>query len=222
MTHELERRTVTEGIEVRADDGMIRAGGYASVFDKFSEKLGFGYVETVEKRAFTKTLQESDVLGLFNHDLSRLLGRVKNGTLRLATDERGLSYEVDLPDTPTGVEVAKLLERGDISGSSFGFRAIEEDWTRTESGYPHRRILVAALRDVGPVTLPAYSDASVGLRSLAEARSLDLNEVVHAAERDELRQLLDTVESPDEGDEEEDDRTESIVRPHARRLSALR
>ena len=81
---------------------------------------------------------------------------------------------------------------------------------------------MAALRDVGPVTLPAYSDASVGLRSLAEARSLDLNEVVHAAERDELRQLLDTVESPDEGDEEEDDRTESIVRPHARRLSALR
>ena len=55
--------------------------------------------------AFRKTIQESDVRALFNHDPNFVLGRNKAGTLRLYEDGDGLGYEVDLPDTQAARDV---------------------------------------------------------------------------------------------------------------------
>lgn len=201
----IERRTFTGDIEFRgAEDGVIRAGGYAARFGAFSQNLG-GFVERIAPGTFSKTVQEADVRALFNHDPNMVLGRNRSGTLRMEEDSNGLAYEIDLPDTALGRDVATLLERGDISGSSFGFRTISDEWGETDSGFPLRTLTQVALRDVGPVTFPAYSDASSALRSLAEARSLELPRLIEAAAEDRLQELLG-----DERSEEEPEETEKV------------
>lgn len=189
MTVTIERRTFVEPVELRAVGGKLIAAGYAAVFNKLSQNLG-GFVEQVAPGAFAKTIKEQDVRALFNHDENQVLGRNLPGTLRLEEDGTGLGYEVDLPDTTIGRDVAKLLERQDVSGSSFGFRVIEDEWGETEAGFPLRTLRQVSLRDVGPVTFPAYTDSTSALRSLAEKRSLDLKVLVEAANAGELGALL--------------------------------
>lgn len=185
-----ERRSHKGGVELRNEaDGRRVAVGYAAVFDVRSQPLG-GFVERVAPSAFAKTIQEADVRALRDHDPSRLLGRMGAGTLRLSNDSTGLRYEIDLPDTTEGRDTAMLLERGDLFGSSFGFRVISDTWGETEDGYPLRTLNEVALRDVGPVTFPAYTATEAALRSLADSVDIELAELVAAAERDELRSLI--------------------------------
>ena len=202
----IERRTANEGVELREEGDTLTAIGYASVFDSLSQNLG-GFVERVAPGAFRSTLKQADVRALFNHEPDYLLGRTGNGTLRLSEDDRGLHYEVDLPDTTLGRDVATLLRRGDLYGSSFGFRVIDDSWSETEDGYPLRTLHEVALRDCGPVCFNAYPDASASLRSLAEDRGLDLSVLIEAAEANNLRDLIfPTSDEPEPGE------THSVVR----------
>lgn len=160
----IEHRHITAPIETRAaKTGPCTAHGYAALYDTRSQDLG-GYVETIAPGAFTATLAErNDVIATYNHDVARILGRTSSGTLRVKEDKRGLHYQLTLPNTTDGRDVAELMARGDITGSSFSFRAIEVEWDQTESGYPLRRILEAHLAEVGPVIMPAYKDADAAL-----------------------------------------------------------
>tara|TARA_R110000744_G_scaffold260367_1_gene375332 strand:+ start:70 stop:1116 length:1047 start_codon:yes stop_codon:yes gene_type:complete len=195
----IERRTATEGVELREDGDTLTAVGYAATFNRLSQNLG-GFVERVAPGAFTKTVQEADVRALFNHEPDHLLGRSTTGTLRMSEDAHGLRYEIDLPPTTLGRDVAALLRRGDISGSSFGFRTIGDGWSETEDGYPLRTLTEVALRDVGPVTFPAYSSTEASLRSLADERELDLTDLIEAAEANNLRDLIfPTSDEPEPG-----------------------
>lgn len=185
-----EFRTFTEPVEVRElEGGQKVAVGYAARFNSMSQNLG-GFVERVAPGTFAKTIVEADIRGLFNHDSNMVLGRNRSGTLRLAEDDDGLAYEIDLPDTTTGRDVAELLERGDVTGSSFGFTVLDDEWDETDDGFPMRTLKTVALRDVGPVTFPAYNQAEAGLRSLAESRNLDPDTVIEAAQRNELATVL--------------------------------
>ena len=103
-----ERRTATEGVELREEGNTMTAIGYASVFNRLSQNLG-GFVERVAPNTFAKTIQESDVRGLFNHDANLVLGRSKSGTLRMQEDAKGLRYEIDLPNTTLGMLVRSVL-----------------------------------------------------------------------------------------------------------------
>lgn len=157
------RRVTPDRLELRTVGNTRRAFGYAVKFSKFSEDLG-GFVEAIMPGAFAKTIRTQDVRCLFNHEPSWLLGRSKAGTLRLSEDTVGLWYEVDLPDTSVGNDVARLLERGDVVGSSFAFHTVKDDWSRSKSGERLRVVVEATLRDVGPVTFPAYPDSTSQLR----------------------------------------------------------
>lgn len=201
---DLEVRTLVEPVEFRGSgDGKIVAAGYAYVFRKLSQNLG-GFVEMVDVGAGKKSLQEQDVRALKNHDPNLLLGRLGAGTLRMTEDDTGGAYEIDLPDTTAGRDLAVELERRDIIGSSFGFRLVEDEWGETEQGFPLRTLKQFSIRDVGPVTFPAYTDTTSALRPLAEKRSLDLEVLVAAAKAGELGALLvpcDDQRSDDEGRE---------------------
>lgn len=206
MTTTIERRTLVEPVEFRRQGDKLIAAGYAYVFGKRSQNLG-GFVEQVAPGFGKKSLQEQDVRGLFNHDPSHLLGRLGAGTLRMVEDETGGAYEIDLPNTSTGRDVAELLERGDLIGSSFGFRTIEDEWGETEQNFPLRTLKQGSLRDVGPVTFPAYTDSTSALRSLAEKRSLDIDVLVAAAKAGELGALI--VPRDDEATRSDDDGRET-------------
>lgn len=209
-----ERRTFVGDIEFRSEGSALRAVGYAARFDALSQNLG-GYVERIAPGTFRKTLQEADIRALFNHDPNMVLGRNRSGTLRLEEDSDGLRYEIDLPDTRTGQEVATLLERGDVSGSSFGFRMIDEEWGETEDGFPVRTLKQVALRDVGPVTFPAYSDAESALRSFAESRSLALPDLLEAAAHNRLSEYIGEGRSEGEQEKEEERKEDGRENPTA-------
>lgn len=214
MTQVYEWRISAGEVELRKDGDQPgrHAVGYAAVFDE--ETKIYGITEVVDRSAFTKTLKEADVRGLFNHDPNKLLGRTGAGTLKLSTDDRGLAYDDDLPETPTGEEVRTLLERRDLNGSSFGFRVIRDEWLEHDDGTLTRTLKEVALRDVGPVTFPAYIATDAALRSLAEVRALPFDKVHEAALAGDLPKLLlpeggsrTTTTETDEG------RTESTFIP---------
>jgi len=156
---------------VRKDDGALpKIEGYAAVFNKDSEDMGF--IERVRPGAFKGALKISDARALFNHDPNYILGRQSNGTLTLTEDKKGLHMSVQPPDTQTVRDmVLAPIERGDITQQSFGFTIESDSWENLDSDTPIRTIeKVRELYDVSPVTYPAYQDTEVALRSLQTAK----------------------------------------------------
>ncbi|MEU6344478.1 HK97 family phage prohead protease [Streptomyces sp. NPDC046977] len=187
--NDTERRFTRGLVEVRAAGDSRTIGGYAAKFNTLSRNLG-GFVERIDPRFFAKS--EGDgwprAMARYNHDNMALLGTTRAGTLRLVTDGVGLDYAVDCP--AARADVYELVQRGDISESSFAFFTFEDDWSMTDDGFPVRTLLSGQLVDVAPVNDPAYLDTSTGLRSLAEKAGADLAEVRQAAEAGELKRFL--------------------------------
>jgi HK97 family phage prohead protease len=143
-----------------------------------------GVVERFAPGAFDDHLKTSpDVVALYNHDPSIVLGRTPN-TLRLQADATGLHYEVDLPDTTAARDLKVSVSRGDIKGSSFAFVPTDVEWTQ-DGNTDVRLIRGAKVFDVSPVTKPAYGGSSVGLRSDDERRAIE-------KERDEYKAKINT------------------------------
>jgi HK97 family phage prohead protease len=165
---EAEKRSLVKPIETRADGGKTTVSGYAAIFGEVAE-IGEFFSEVIARGAFTKSLQTADVRAYFGHDSRRVLGRVSAGTLRLREDDKGLAFEIDLPDTSDGRDVHTLIKRGDITGMSFGFFVYRQEWDETVNP-PKRTLLEIELREVSIVSEPAYDGTSVALRSLDEAR----------------------------------------------------
>jgi Escherichia/Staphylococcus phage prohead protease len=202
MPESWEMRVTAGQVELRdSPSGGKMFVGYAYRFGVESENLG-GFVERIRPGAGAKTIQEQDLRGLFNHAPDNLLGRMGAGTLRVAEDHMGGGYQIDQPNTSLGRDLGVLVARGDVYGSSFTFQVVGGQrgvaWSRTERGFPLREIVQMRMRDVGPVTFPAYpaGASEVALRSLAEARSLPFEEVIAAAADERLGELLGDPDEP--------------------------
>lgn len=163
----MEKRSLTRPLEVRASGAARTVAGYAAVFNTLTDIGGY-FQERIAPGAFDGALQ-ADVRALFNHDTGRVVGRTKAGTLRLAVDTVGLAVEIDLPDTADGRDLATLIERGDISGMSFGFEVTKQTWDET-GAVPVRTVEAVNLYEVSAVAFPAYDDTSIAMRSLDAAR----------------------------------------------------
>jgi HK97 family phage prohead protease len=168
MTTNIEKRTSGLGVEVRADSEKRTLVGYAAKFDRLASIGGY-FDEKIASGAFTDAIK-GDIRALVDHDPGRVIGRTKSGTLRLAEDGVGLRVEIDVPDTTDGNDLWVLVERGDISGMSFGFRVTKETWDET-GDTPIRTIEKLELHEVSAVAWPAYEDTTIGLRSLEAARA---------------------------------------------------
>lgn len=157
----IERRYITDH-ELRfndsGDDNIIT--GYAARFNVWSEDLGF-FKERIKPGAFKKTIKENDIRALINHDSNLIIGRMKNKTLELWEDDKGLGFNVKLPDTSYANDLVVSIKRKDITQNSFGFRPIEDEWS--EDG-KKRDLIEAQLFDVSPVTFPAYTQTNVKVR----------------------------------------------------------
>lgn len=171
----------------------IIIAGYAAVFERPSQEM-MGFTEQVDRDAFTESLRTADVVANWNHNLDWLMARMKSGTLRCKTDDRGLAYDFDalpLEDDPITRRLVALLRRGDVTGSSFAFRTLKDDWVYDEENDTVQRTLLKVdLIDVCPVARPAYLDTDVALRSLAEAVGHPLAEVRSLVERRSLATLF--------------------------------
>lgn len=161
---QVERRVAVQAEirrESRATGGAVIAG-YAAVFNVLSDDLG-GFREVIAPGAFRDTIAVADIRALVNHDPNLILGRTASGTLRLVEDDKGLAFEVDLPDTQVARDLTASVERRDISQMSFSFERLDDEWER---GTPDIRTLKkVTLFDVALVTFPAYPQTEVALRS---------------------------------------------------------
>lgn len=163
--------------------------GYAAVFDEDSEVLSDffegTFVERIERGAFDGVIEQSDVLALLNHDVSRgVLARSREGvgTLSLSVDERGLRYEFIAPNTALGDELLESIKRGDINASSFAFEVEEDSW---KQGEVQKRTItkIAKIYDVSPVYTPAYKGTEVSARALEMLNSDKVQEGPKAEKR---------------------------------------
>ena len=168
---EMELRTIrAEDIEYREDNEIPVVGGYVVRWDKLSEEM-YGFREKVVKGAFLKSLSEMRVLSFWNHNSDMVLGNTANESLKISEDERGLKFELNLPDTTAGRDARALIKRGDVKGMSFGFRTLREEWDESDPKKITRTLLEVRLYEVSPTPMPAYSSSSVAARSLEDVRN---------------------------------------------------
>jgi len=190
---ELERRFINGVVsaephkEAQAEN-LMRVGGYAALFGKYAN-IGDWFAEVINDDFFNGASFE-ECACLFNHDQNHVLGRVRNGTLTLEVDDKGLLYRADLP--PSRADVYELIKNGYVYSSSFAFIIDAEEWKvvpaeqladalppkdiaalSDEKGRVYVRYLkrARAVYDVSPVTFPAYSQTSTtALRGLDEIK----------------------------------------------------
>ena len=190
ITTERESRFLSASVELRKADNNTqtsnRVFGYAAKYNLESENLGdseYQFREIIMPGAFDDVLND-DVRALVNHDSSLILARSKNGegSLKIGTDDVGLWYEFEAPDTQVGRDLVTSIARGDIDQSSFSFKVDKDGqkWEESKNGdgptIIKRTITkVSRLFDVSPVTYPAYPDATVALRSLQEFQEANPN-----------------------------------------------
>ena len=148
-----------------------------------SRSVDMGFVEVITPTAFSKTLSDgADVKALYAHDSAKVLGRTKNGTLRLTPDADGLVCECDLPDTSYARDVYELIRRGDVTTMSFGFYPVKVR-QEIEDGKAVDYLLEVRLIEVSfAVAFPAYEATSSEAR---EVRGIDLNAFAIAFEKDQ-------------------------------------
>lgn len=163
------RELISEKIEFRESSNGVRTiTGYAVKWNMKSHPMqedGIKFTEQFSKGAFSESLTKDDQRALWSHDMSKILGRTKNGSLRLKEDNIGLRFELDLPNTTVGQDVYESVKRGDIDGVSFGFSMEAEEWDDKNKGGIVRTITKAKLFEISPVTFPAYPDSEVSARN---------------------------------------------------------
>ncbi len=175
-------------LQERSNGQMPLIVGYGAVFYREGQPgteywLWDNIVERIAPTAFDRAIREDDIRGLKNHDPNLLLGRSKSNTMRLSVDAVGLRYEIEPPDTQAGHDTIKELRRGDLDGSSFSFTIAEGgeqvNKVRMDDGPTVyiRNLTELQVYDVGPVTFPAYSATSSGVRCYRSINKHDADEM---------------------------------------------
>jgi HK97 family phage prohead protease len=165
-----ERSIAITGSELRAIPDSNKIEGYASVFNVDSLPLYGLWTEEVIPGAFVDSIKADDQRALLNHNDDFVLARRSAGTLRLGEDSKGLHYELDLGGQSYARDLYESVKRGDITGSSIGFRTITDTWSMKD-GMDHRQVSKISLREVSPVAWPAFPQTD-GLAARCEKRAI--------------------------------------------------
>ena len=189
----METRVTPIDFEVREESDGMHLTGYAARFNEPSEPLPF--TERIAPGAFKRSLRSrNDIKLLWNHDSSMVLGSTRAGTLTLSEDEQGLRVDAILPDTTAGRDARVLIQRGDVTGFSFGFTVPKGGDTWNEDG-TERTLKSVRLMEVSTgVAFPAYPSTN----GTAQVRGLD--KIAKRAEVD-ADALADAVLKLEEGEE---------------------
>lgn len=209
----IKKQNNSEPIEVRSDISDLhietrnQSGtasrtivGYAAKFEKWSDPIMGWFKEKIARDAFSGTDMD-DVIMCFNHDINAILARTTSDTLKLSTDETGLRFEFDAPDTTLGNDILELVRRGDISKCSFKFKVDNDQWRYADKDngleFDERTIEhISKVIDVSLVVFPAYKDTEASVRELEERKaewlkSMEPHSVtLDTSSRDRLLQFL--------------------------------
>lgn len=178
----IEIRTVAGGVsgDGRSLFGLVTPFNTWTVIGDL--KRG-GFRERIADSAFTKTLQERDVVLVNGHDVNQPMARMSvpagDGSLSLTpVSGDGLRCQATPTDTTYARDVLANAKAGVIRGMSFGFEVIKDSWT-DEAGNPsdsmrgtNRTVLEVRLHEVTTTAFPAYETTELSARGSGETERL--------------------------------------------------
>lgn len=163
--------------------------GRAIVFNAESEVLddwGYRFREVIAPEAVTmEFLNSQDVKMNMLHERSLTIARCNEGvgSMRLAVDDQGVTFEFEAPKCDIGDRCLEMVRRGDYSGCSFEFYPEEYDVEEREGGKDvkiiHRKFRALTALTIGMD--PAYKQTSVNARELWEETPTAKKEAQEAA-----------------------------------------
>lgn len=165
-----------DGTEETIEQDKMILEGYPIVFDEqtpIGDVEEDGWIESVDPHALDEA-DMSDTPLKYNHqDITPILARVRNGSLKLSIDDKGLFMRAELLDTQQNKDFYKMVKAGLLDKMSFAFNVLDED--RDDLVRPATRHIrkIGRLFDVSIVDVPAYDQTSLVARSkeIAEART---------------------------------------------------
>ena len=167
--------TRADGTEETIEENKMVLEGYPIVFNEETligdEKTG--WIEVIRKEALTNA-DMSDTPLKYNHqDITPILARVRNGSLKLTIDDHGLFMRAELLDTQQNKDFYKMVQAGLLDKMSFAFNVIKENFDKLSRPARREIIGIGRLFDVSIVDVPAYNGTSLQARSkeIAEARA---------------------------------------------------
>lgn len=200
------------------DKGKRHIKGYGSVFNQKSRVISewvdnvTGYrtfTEIIEFGAFDNVLRSNPYVVIsVDHDFTRVLGKTSSRTATIGTDEKGLWFDVILPNTTLGNDTAEMVERGDFNECSFIF-TVDSDgqrWEKDENGDWVRRITnVLGLYDC---TICSYKGAYENTDVAVASRML--GELIEAEQRTEQTEQTEQTEETKVEETNEETKTETV------------
>lgn len=145
--------------------------GYAAVFNAWTDiRDNAGtYREQIAPGAFKRSLGQRTPVLQFDHGQHPLIGSLPLGSVSVLREDRnGLFVRAKLSDNWLIEPVRDAIRDGGITGMSFRFKVIADEWGTDERGET-RTIKEVELLELGPVVFPAYQQTSVAVRSLVGA-----------------------------------------------------
>lgn len=191
-------------IIIRSDSITIE--GYVNAVERNSKPLterGVQFIERIGAGAFKRAIARAkDIRILLNHNWSKDLGGISDGTLELEEDNIGLKARATITDP----EVIEDARKGNLVGWSFGFNDIPDGVSQLrdeETGLPLRKVKDLDLFEVSLLNRtksPAYVGTLVNVRDDGSETKINLSEdnIV-----EEVETIDESVEDPDPETREE-------------------
>ena len=163
--------------------------GYFIVFNQPTE-LWCDCLEQIAPEAVEDSLKNNDIRCLFNHNDDIVLGRTLSKTLELRTDAHGLWGRVKINENDNAaMDAYSRVERGDISGCSFGFVPITEEYT-TSGNQSLCTVRKADIFEISVCAFPAYPQTEI------QARKSELSKIKEESikiKKSELSKRLEAI-----------------------------
>lgn len=144
---------------------------------------GIQYFEVINSGALDHA-DISDVVLNVDH-AGKPAAKTKNGTLILRFDQSNLHMQADLSKNATGRELYEDILNGFYESMSFAFTVEEESYNRETRTRTINKI--KKLYDVSAVTVPAFEETSISVRSFFEAEAEKNNMEIEERKRTKLR-----------------------------------
>lgn len=160
-------------LKTRAEDsGKKYIEGYFVVYNQETE-LWPGWFEQIAAGALDESIRDNDIRCLFNHNSDNVLGRKSARTLELKSDSYGLWARVEINEADSmAMDVYARVSRGDITGCSFGFRVLDEEYT-IENDVWHWIVKRAGADEISVCTFPAYPQTEIQARKKQQGLHLE-------------------------------------------------
>lgn len=152
--------------------------GHFAVYDRWTEIDSWyegRFIERVSDTAFNRTFKErgDKIRVLYDHGHDPSIGNKPLGAPDVLRSDKGVGayYESELFEASYVEDLLPALRAKQL-GASFRFRVTAEEWVEPKRATTHnpdklreRTITDVDLYEFGPVTFPAYADATAGVRS---------------------------------------------------------